>query len=314
MSITEIILIIIGFIAVIVGYVMPASLTGAGDELTPEEARKHMEDMVQRSLEDARLEIRDRIEDTLEETMVKSERGMERITNEQMNAISDYADSVLGDIRKNHDEVVFMYDMLNDKHKNLTNLVSDVQNSASESKQTVLDAELTAQEAFRTAQATMDQIRQAREELEALLIRARHEADDAAAAHAEAALPGMMRLDDNRFAPITQEFPHVTDEYGTHRVLQSTAPSEEEEASAQAAELVAKELQAKVVPITTGQQWHEIKTRADAPMTQDKQAQILAMHEQGKSQVAIARELAIGVGEVRLVIDLYGKQRKVKRA
>ena len=96
--------------------------------------------------------------------------------------------------------------------------------------------------------------------------------------------------------------------------LQSTAPSEEEEASAQAAELVAKELQAKVVPITTGQQWHEIKTRADAPMTQDKQAQILAMHEQGKSQVAIARELAIGVGEVRLVIDLYGKQRKVKRA
>ncbi len=33
--------------------------------------------------------------------------------------------------------------------------------------------------------------------------------------------------------------------------------------------------------------------------------QILTLHKQGKSTVAIAKELGLGVGEVKLVIDLY---------
>ena len=32
---------------------------------------------------------------------------------------------------------------------------------------------------------------------------------------------------------------------------------------------------------------------------------ILAMHRLGRSNMAIARELGLGVGEVKLVIDLY---------
>ncbi|MBQ7833104.1 MAG: helix-turn-helix domain-containing protein [Lachnospiraceae bacterium] len=32
---------------------------------------------------------------------------------------------------------------------------------------------------------------------------------------------------------------------------------------------------------------------------------ILALHNEGKSNVAIAKELGLGVGEVKLVIDLY---------
>ena len=32
---------------------------------------------------------------------------------------------------------------------------------------------------------------------------------------------------------------------------------------------------------------------------------ILELHRQGKSKVAIAKELGLGVGEVKLVIDLY---------
>ena len=35
---------------------------------------------------------------------------------------------------------------------------------------------------------------------------------------------------------------------------------------------------------------------------------ILKLHQQGKSKVAIAKELGLGVGEVKLVIDLYNNQ------
>ena len=33
--------------------------------------------------------------------------------------------------------------------------------------------------------------------------------------------------------------------------------------------------------------------------------EILALHREGKSNMAIARELGLGIGEVKLVIDLY---------
>jgi len=169
MSATEIILIVIGFIAVVVGYVMPAHMGAGKIEEDAENAKKDLRDMVRSSVVRAKGEIRDQLEDTIEESLIKSERGMDRITNDKMNAISDYADTVLGDIHKNHDEVVFMYDMLNDKHKDLTGLVSDVSRSASEARQTVLDAELTAKESMETANTAMEQIRQAKAELEELL-------------------------------------------------------------------------------------------------------------------------------------------------
>ena len=37
----------------------------------------------------------------------------------------------------------------------------------------------------------------------------------------------------------------------------------------------------------------------------NKNEQILQLYRQGKSTVAIAKELGLGVGEVKLVIDLY---------
>ena len=41
---------------------------------------------------------------------------------------------------------------------------------------------------------------------------------------------------------------------------------------------------------------------------QNNNEKILALHRQGKSRVAIAKELGLGVGEVKLVLDLYQNQ------
>ena len=37
----------------------------------------------------------------------------------------------------------------------------------------------------------------------------------------------------------------------------------------------------------------------------NKNERVLALHKQGKSNVAIAKELGLGVGEVKLIIDLF---------
>ena len=62
----------------------------------------------------------------------------------------------------------------------------------------------------------------------------------------------------------------------------------------------------------------EAKTEAKTPESGDialslqpitdssnKNERVLALHKQGKSNVAIAKELGLGVGEVKLIIDLF---------
>ena len=49
---------------------------------------------------------------------------------------------------------------------------------------------------------------------------------------------------------------------------------------------------------------------ANDPVSQNKQ--IIEMHKAGKSNMVIARELGLGIGEVKLVIDLSNKHRKVR--
>lgn len=51
---------------------------------------------------------------------------MSQISNEKIMGISEYSDQVLEKIEKNHEEVVFLYDMMNEKQEELKNLVHDV--------------------------------------------------------------------------------------------------------------------------------------------------------------------------------------------
>lgn len=95
-------------------------------------------------MENVRSQIGDIVDETITYAMEKTERGMDRLTNEKMMAVNEYSDTVLEEINKNHKEVVFLYDMLNDKHESLKNTVSEAAKTADDVKQTLKDAEVTA--------------------------------------------------------------------------------------------------------------------------------------------------------------------------
>lgn len=42
-------------------------------------------------------------------------------------AISEYSDTVLNSMNKSHEEIIFMYDMLNDKQERITEIVKEMQ-------------------------------------------------------------------------------------------------------------------------------------------------------------------------------------------
>ncbi|WP_026666833.1 DUF6115 domain-containing protein [Butyrivibrio sp. AE2005] len=287
-SITEIVLIVVGFAAIILGYLLPA-----GKELDEEDKmlmEREIRELVRREVEDQRENIENMVDDTVDLSLDRTERAMERISNEKLSAIGEYSDTVINDIHKNHDEVMFMYDMLNDKHKNLTSVVSEVTKKADEAKKVVKEVE----EKIITP-APSDEI---------IPVTPVASAAPSAAVEKEP----VMELEKITAKVITPE-----EAMGLH-VVGNTSTDEEEVKPIQE-----QQPNAKVVPITEAVRVEAKSTNPDKNMKEltaadpiSQNRQIIEMHKAGKSNMVIARELGLGIGEVKLVIDLSNKHRKVK--
>jgi DNA-binding NarL/FixJ family response regulator len=365
-SVTEIVLIIVGILAVILGYLIPngSALSDMDEEMT--EAK--INDMVRKAIRNSQGQIDEMLDECTEEAINKAERAMDRVTNEKMSAISEYSDTVMNDIHKNHDEVMFMYDMLNDKHKNLKNTVSEVNRAAKEVKQTAKEAVLTAEQAEEKARQAKEAAMQADISSEAITYNEKKEdekqfsslvdildrADSAAAQKTANRVIGT----DTAFAgnvitpevnPVSEEKPKINEveeiKYEertseSEKAFESEKTFESEKADAvpvnnetapvkdrtesydmpPVEELpVVKEegnvSAAKVVSISDASRKKAAEAMETQPQTvsndpASRNQRILDMHKAGKSAVVIARELKLGIGEVKLVIDLAGKHKK----
>lgn len=145
MGITEIVLIIAGVIVLALGYLLPTKKKDMDEEvllISEDEVRK----LVDREVDGAKAHISDIIDETVTYAIEKTERSMERVANEKIMAINEYSDTVLEEIHKNHKEVLFLYDMLNDKHETLKDTISEASGNVEEVKQAVRDVEISAKE------------------------------------------------------------------------------------------------------------------------------------------------------------------------
>ena len=248
MTIMQIILLVIGIFVLIASFRIPAGkeeLTAGQRTLAEEEIKK----IVQESMKEATAEFSDNMEENANYTVEKSERSLERLTNEKMMAISEYADTVISDIHKNHEEVVFLYDMLNDKQVNLKNTVHEVE---------------------QTAKTVKKHVEEVKSELPKV------EEQTAAVAQTK-----KKRVQEKEFAPF---------------VVPTIQVEKKEEGS------VPKKAAARVPSMP------ELLTNDTSDAENEERNNneaILALHKAGKSNMAIARELGLGVGEVKLVIDLF---------
>ena len=337
-SITEIVLIVAGFAAIILGYLLPA-----GKDMDEEDKMlmdREIRELVRREVEDQKETIEDMVGDSVENSLDKTERAMERISNEKMSAIGEYSDTVINDIHKNHDEVMFMYDMLNDKHKNLTNVVSEVTKKADEAKQVVRDAEATAKEA-QEASNSMLAASEEKSNVRAILL---DETDDKLSGiripYKEKINEPSARFNEQDFGQELRDevIPDLKDDVpvgnvesgyvdqrnikeldGLDKIGAKVLNKEEISAARVIGNTSLDQNLGKVVPITEavrveGKSKNPDKSMqeltANDPVSQNKQ--IIEMHKAGKSNMVIARELGLGIGEVKLVIDLSNKHRKVR--
>lgn len=282
MNITELILLIFGGIVFTVSFFLPSGGKKEKDGISKAD-EEEIKEIIGREVEEAKTQISDIVDETITYSMEKTERSMERLTNEKIMAVNEYSDTVLEQINKNHKEAVFLYDMLNDKHENLKSTVSEAVKTASEVKQTVKDAEVTAREAKEQAVEIKEQISADREQ-EKLQAAAQEKEFTPIQAPKVEVIATSVETD----APKGPEKPKKKT---VKKVKAEISVLKEEEEPADRTEKASKVDLSMAAPGATG--------------GRNSNDRILELHKAGKSNMAIAKELGLGIGEVKLVIDLF---------
>lgn len=280
MGVMEIVLIVLGMIVFVGSFLLPAGREN--DDLNREQIdEKAIKELVEKEVEEAKTKIGDIVDETITYAMEKTERSMDRLTNEKMLAVNEYSDTVLDTINKNHKEAVFLYDMLNDKHENLKSTVTEATKTVNEVKQTVKDAEAVAKEAEMAVKE-----------------------EDTTAKEAEV-VPEAVETD---FSPIKARKVEILYQPREEQTLAQTEgePPKKSEKSAGRAR-TAKTV--KTARQATDQAEVEVTLNASEKAGgRNSNERILELHKKGKSNMAIAKELGLGIGEVKLVIDLFEGQ------
>ncbi|MDD6490824.1 MAG: DUF6115 domain-containing protein [Firmicutes bacterium] len=290
MGTMEIVLIILGIIVFILSFLLPA-----GNRDKDQEIERLSEDtireMVGREVEEAKTKISDIVDETITYAMEKTERSMDRLTNEKMMAVNEYSDTVLAEINKNHKEAVFLYDMLNDKHENLKSTVSEAVKTASEVRQTVKDAEVTAKETEEKVKEVQETVIEVAGNAPKLQETSGWEEkipeDDFTPIFAERVEIIKQPEEEEKAEAVKRSTRKPRTVRGTKAVQAETEEPEKNTASVEVPEVA---VSLNSVGKTGGRNSNE---------------RILELHKAGKSNMAIAKELGLGIGEVKLVIDLF---------
>ena len=97
-------------------------------ELSEDELKK----IIEREVNNAGTQMDEVIEQKIEEAGEQAERAMEKESNEQIMQIHEYSETVMESMKKTHDEIMFLYSMLNDKHTEMTSMTGDLQRLAAD--------------------------------------------------------------------------------------------------------------------------------------------------------------------------------------
>ncbi len=126
----QILLLIAGAVIFALGFFIPEGKdNGAINSVKGRrEFSEKMKEVTANELDDAKRRIRDLVDEEVALAHDNSARSLERLTNEKIMAINEYGKTVLDEIERNHKEVVFMYDMLNNKSTDLKNTIRKAEN------------------------------------------------------------------------------------------------------------------------------------------------------------------------------------------
>ena len=132
MTTIEIILLLVGCVFLIGSFFISEKLSSSELNKIAELSEDELKKIIEREVNNAGTQMDDVIEQKIEEAGEQAERAMEKESNEQIMQIHEYSETVMESMKKTHDEIMFLYSMLNDKHTEMTSMTGDLQRLAAD--------------------------------------------------------------------------------------------------------------------------------------------------------------------------------------
>lgn len=136
MTAVEITLIIVGIVFLLVSFLVQEKLSPKDIESITNLSENELKIIVEKQLKNANDQVEDAITDVVEDKTETTKRALEKETNEKIMVIDEYSNTVLESMNKTHNEILFLYSMLNDKHTELTDLATQLQQFSEHMKNT----------------------------------------------------------------------------------------------------------------------------------------------------------------------------------
>ena len=132
MTMIEIILLLVGCVFMIGSFFISEKLSSSELDKIAELSEDELKKIIEREVNNAGTQMDEVIEQKIEEAGEQAERAMEKESNEQIMQIHEYSETVMESMKKTHDEIMFLYSMLNDKHTEMTSMTGDLQRLAAD--------------------------------------------------------------------------------------------------------------------------------------------------------------------------------------
>ncbi len=279
MTVAEIIILIVGAIVFTASFFIPDKGDSAGSgTVSGGMEERAVKELVEKEIDKYRISLEEATQESIDDKKDMLERYMDRLANEKMMAVNEYSDTVLAQIKKDHEEAVFLYDMIDSKHTQVKNTTAEINQTIKSVKQLQSETESAA---VKTASKTTEEVKE---------VKTKKKSDDVAT----------LETSESSFEPL-----NVT----KVEVEQKKAPkSTTKKSAAKKAKDTANTLTEKsdsavdVGNASNGEVELMFDSDSNGANNNDR---ILALHKEGKSNMAIAKELGLGIGEVKLVIDLF---------
>lgn len=218
----------------------------------------------------AKKDLSDALDEEITQKQDETKRSLEKEANSKIMAINEYSDTVLDSINKAHNEIMFLYSMLNDKHDELTRLSGDIDKASSRLRSSF--EPLSADSAKRAEKPS---------------VAVQKPAEPKSGTMQQDTKPDMKQVTGIDISGIIKTQPA------------SAAPASKAGATATAGTAASVSVKASDAALGT-----PAGSSANADIINHTH-EILKLYKSGKSNVEIAKLLSLGTGEVKLIIDLY---------
>lgn len=299
MTTLEITLILVGIVFLIGSFMVKDKLSKNDLDKIADMSAEELKVITEKEIKNAESAIDGMLDEHIASKTDETKRNLEKETNSKIMAINEYSDTVLDSINKSHNEIMFLYSMLNDKHEELTRLSGNIEKITAQAKKTFEPVE-----ASKINNLSNKTVLNAKPVVNAAPVSNRQAVTESRGIASSDIVTGTKNT-----ASVKKQNVSAQNMMSQHAAVQNIMSQNTVVRNTAVPNTVVPNMAASN---TTMQSRNLSDTDVQSGRVYDiseinHNPQILRLYKSGKNIVEIAKELGLGKGEVKLVIDLYNE-------